>query len=149
MKFHFKKSRFSVKSQFKKWNGADGAHSLNRDFTVLHWGAQCVANNNNWYLLLLKQKLKVMLWITKKSTFSYLHLFIFSIFGWVTLSQMERSVPKIIPPIKIKSGKMRFSKPRVSAFSSKSAAASFINPLAKPYFRLSFCKSPDCSIFSR
>ena len=34
MKFHFKKSQFSIKSQFKDWNGADGGHSLNRDFTV-------------------------------------------------------------------------------------------------------------------
>ena len=34
MKFHTKKSRFSVKSQFKELKGADGGHSLNRDFTV-------------------------------------------------------------------------------------------------------------------
>ena len=30
------KSRFSVKSQFKEWRGADGGHSLNRDFTVFN-----------------------------------------------------------------------------------------------------------------
>ena len=30
MKFHAKKSRF------KEWKGADGGHSLNRDFTVLY-----------------------------------------------------------------------------------------------------------------
>ena len=34
MEFHIKKSRFSVKSKFKEWKGADGGHSLNRDFTV-------------------------------------------------------------------------------------------------------------------
>ena len=32
MKFHIKKSRFSVKSRCKEVNG--GGHSLNRDFTV-------------------------------------------------------------------------------------------------------------------
>ena len=35
MKFHIKQSRFIVKSWFKEWNGADGGHSLNRDFTVV------------------------------------------------------------------------------------------------------------------
>ena len=35
LKFHFKKSRFRVKSRFKEWKGADRGHSLNRDFTVL------------------------------------------------------------------------------------------------------------------
>ena len=34
MKFHIKKSRFSVKSRFKEWKGAEGGHSLYRDFTV-------------------------------------------------------------------------------------------------------------------
>ena len=34
MKFHIKNSRFSVKSRSKEWKGADGGHSLNRDFTV-------------------------------------------------------------------------------------------------------------------
>ena len=34
MKFHFKKSQFSIKSRFKERKGADGGHSLNRDFTV-------------------------------------------------------------------------------------------------------------------
>ena len=38
MKILIKKSRFSVKSQFKEWKGADGGHSLNRDFTVLYSG---------------------------------------------------------------------------------------------------------------
>ena len=37
IKFHIKKSRFNVKSRFKEWKGADGGHSLNRDFTVLWW----------------------------------------------------------------------------------------------------------------
>ena len=35
MKFLIKKSRCSLKSQFKEWKGADGGHSLNRDFTIL------------------------------------------------------------------------------------------------------------------
>ena len=35
MKFYIKKSRFSVKSRFKELKGADGGHSLNRDFTVI------------------------------------------------------------------------------------------------------------------
>ena len=34
MEFHVKKSRFSVKSQFKESKCADRGHSLNRDFTV-------------------------------------------------------------------------------------------------------------------
>ena len=37
MEFHIKKSRFRVKSRFKEWKGADGGHSLNWDFTVLHF----------------------------------------------------------------------------------------------------------------
>ena len=37
MKFHIKKSQFSVKSQFKEWKGPDEGHSLNRDFTVLYY----------------------------------------------------------------------------------------------------------------
>ena len=32
--FHNKKSRFSVKFQFKESKCSDGGHSLNRDFTV-------------------------------------------------------------------------------------------------------------------
>ena len=35
IEFLIKKSRFSVKSRFKEWKGADGGHSLNRDFTVM------------------------------------------------------------------------------------------------------------------
>ena len=35
MGFHIKKSRFSEKSEFKESKGADGGHSLNRDFTAL------------------------------------------------------------------------------------------------------------------
>ena len=34
MEFHIKKSRFRVKSRCKEWKGADGGHSLNRDFTA-------------------------------------------------------------------------------------------------------------------
>ena len=34
MKFLLKKSGFSIKFQLKEWKGADGGHSLNRDFTV-------------------------------------------------------------------------------------------------------------------
>ena len=34
MKFHFKKSWYRVKSRFKEWKGAEGGHSLSRDFTV-------------------------------------------------------------------------------------------------------------------
>ena len=34
MEFHTKKSRFSVKSQFKEPKCAERGHSLNRDFTV-------------------------------------------------------------------------------------------------------------------
>ena len=36
MNFPIKKSRFSVMSRFKEWKGADGGHSLNRDFTVFY-----------------------------------------------------------------------------------------------------------------
>ena len=43
LKFHIKKSRFSVKSQFKEWKGADEGHSLNRDFTVL-----CITHMYVW-----------------------------------------------------------------------------------------------------
>ena len=34
VKSRCKESRFSVKTRFKEWKGADGGHSLNRDFTV-------------------------------------------------------------------------------------------------------------------
>ena len=40
MKFHIKKTLFSVKSRFKELKGADGSHSLNRDFTVFHIGCR-------------------------------------------------------------------------------------------------------------
>ena len=40
MKFHFKKSQFSVKSQFKEWKGADEGHSLNRNFTVIDFSRE-------------------------------------------------------------------------------------------------------------
>ena len=37
MEFHFKKSQFIVKSQFKELKCADEGHSLNQDFTVIFW----------------------------------------------------------------------------------------------------------------
>ena len=35
MKILIEKSQLSLKSQLKEWKGADGGHSLNRDFTVI------------------------------------------------------------------------------------------------------------------
>ena len=37
MKFHFKKSRFNVKSRFKESKCVDRGHSLNRDITVFNF----------------------------------------------------------------------------------------------------------------